>query len=146
MTTIHTLAPRAGSPGVRSTDRSRAWLRPGRAGPLAPPRPSRPAGAPMRYHRTGVAMSAAPHRKRPVTVATTVWLALAAGAITLWLGLVGNVGQVLNGDSGSSAAHVPDRLAVVRVEAGSRCRTSRTGWRPTRRPARWPTGSASSTT
>ncbi|MGE2814685.1 LysM peptidoglycan-binding domain-containing protein [Mycobacterium heidelbergense] len=82
------------------------------------PRSSRPAGAPMRYHGTGVAMSVAPHRKRPVTLLTTVALSLLAGVITLWLGLVANLGQLANGDSGPKAAAVPDRLAVVRVEAG----------------------------
>ena len=82
------------------------------------PGPSRPAGAPTRYYGTGVAMSVAPHRTRPVTLATTVGLALLAGIITLWLGLVANLGQMVNGDSGGSAARVPDRLAVVRVEAG----------------------------
>ncbi|CQD21694.1 LysM domain-containing protein [Mycobacterium europaeum] len=119
MTIIHTLAPRTGSPR-RPVNGPVQGLRYGRDGldRLRRPGPSRPAGAPARYRGTGVAMSGAPHRRRPVTVATTIWLALAAGAITLWLGLVGNVGQVLNGDSGSSAAHLPDRLAVVRVEAG----------------------------
>jgi predicted Zn-dependent protease len=63
-------------------------------------------------------MSVAPHRKRPVTLATTVGLALLAGIITLWLGLVAHFGQMANGDSAGSAAHVPDRLAVVRVEPG----------------------------
>ena len=63
-------------------------------------------------------MSVAPHRRRPVTLATTVGLALLAGIITLWLGLVANFGQMVNGDSGGSAARVPDRLAVVRVETG----------------------------
>lgn len=119
MTTIHTLAPRTSSPR-RPVNGPVQGLRYGRDG-LAPsrrPGPSRPAGAPARYYGTGVAVSAAPHGKRPVTVATTLWLALAAGAITLWLGLVGNIGQVLNGDSGNAAAQVPDRLAVVRVEAG----------------------------
>ena len=72
----------------------------------------------MRYYGTGVAMSVAPHRKRPVTMVTTVGLALIAGVVTLWLGLVANLGQMANGDSGGSAAPVPDRLAVVRVEAG----------------------------
>ncbi len=52
-----------------------------------------------------------PGRRRP-------GLALIAGAITLWLGLVANVGQVINGDDAASAARVPDRLSVVRVEAG----------------------------
>lgn len=119
MTTIHTLAPRTSNPR-RPVNGPVQGLRYGRDGLARSrrPGPTRPAGAPTRYHGTGVAMSAAPHRKRPVTVTTTIWLALAAGAITLWLGLVGNVGQVLNGDSGNSAAHVPDRLAVVRVEAG----------------------------
>jgi LysM domain len=119
MTIIHTVAPHASS--VRRPIN----------GPVREPRygrdvvarshrpgPSRPAGAAMRYYGTGVAMSVAPHRKRSTTWATTVGLALAAGAITLWLGLVANVGQLLNSDSASSAAHLPDRLAVVRVEAG----------------------------
>jgi hypothetical protein len=78
---------------------------------------SRPAGAPMRHRGTGVAMSAAPHRRRPVTLGTTVGLALMAGIITLWLGLVANLGQIANGDSRASAP-VPDRLSVVQVEPG----------------------------
>jgi LysM domain len=82
------------------------------------PGPSRPAGAPPRYHGSGVAMSIAPHRRRPVTLATTVGLALLAAVITLWLGLVAHFGQMINGDSAGSSARVPDRLAVVRVEAG----------------------------
>jgi len=87
------------------------------------PGPSRPPGAPTRYYGTGVAMSVAPHRQRPVTLATTVGLALLAGAITLWLGLLANVGQAVNGDSaGSAAARVPERLAVVRVEPGESLR------------------------
>jgi hypothetical protein len=80
--------------------------------------PSRPAGAPPRYYGTGVAMSVAPHRRRPVTLTTTLGLALGAGMITLWLGVLGNVGQMVNGGSAESPAPVPDRLAVVRVEPG----------------------------
>jgi hypothetical protein len=80
------------------------------------PGPSRPAGAPVRYRGSGVAMSVAPHRRRPVTLPTTVGLALLAGIITLWLGVVAHFGQLAN-DS-SPAAQVPDRLGVVRVEAG----------------------------
>ncbi len=79
---------------------------------------SRPAGAPMRYRGTGVAMSAAPHRRRPATLGTTLGLALMAGIITLWLGLVANLGQIANGDSAAAAAPVPDRLSVVQVEPG----------------------------
>jgi predicted Zn-dependent protease len=51
-------------------------------------------------------------------LATTLGLALVAGMITLWLGLLGNLGQMANGDSAGSVAPVPDRLAVVRVEPG----------------------------
>ncbi|OBH55493.1 LysM peptidoglycan-binding domain-containing protein [Mycobacterium sp. E2479] len=82
------------------------------------PTPTRPTNAATRYGGTGVAMSVARHGRRATTWASTIGLALAAGAITLWLGLVANVGQVLNGDSTNSAAHVPDRLAIVRVDAG----------------------------
>ncbi len=119
MTITHTLSPRTSSLR-RPINGPVQGLRYGRDGLARSrrPGPSRPAGAPPRYYGTGVAMSVAPHRKRPVTAATTVGLALAAGMITLWLGLVANVGQILNGDSADSAARVPDRLAVVRVEAG----------------------------
>ncbi|MEB3983246.1 LysM peptidoglycan-binding domain-containing protein [Mycobacterium sp. 663a-19] len=119
MTVIHTLSPRtsgirrpAGAPADGPRHQGERPVRPRRPGS------SRPAGAPLRYHGTGVAMSVAPHRRRPVTMLTTVGLALLAGAITLWLGLVANLGQLANGDSGGSAAPVPDKLAVVRVEAG----------------------------
>ena len=119
MTIIHTAAPRTGSVR-RPVNGPAQGLRFGRDGVERSrrPGPSRPAGAPPRYCGTGVAMSVAPHRRRPVTLATTVGLALVAGIITLWLGLVANVGQALNGDSAGSAAQVPDRLAVVRVEPG----------------------------
>ncbi len=121
MTIIHTLSPytsvrRPGSfPGGPAQGQ-----RYGRDGVSRSrrPGPSRPAVAPIRYGGTGVRMSAAPHRRRPVTVATTVGLALVAGLITLWLGLVANLGQVLNGDAAGTTARVPDRLAVVRVEGG----------------------------
>ncbi len=119
MTIIHTLSPRTGS-SRRPVNGPAQGLRHSRDGLARSRRPGpvRPAGTPPRYHGTRVAMSVAPHRRRPVTVLTTVGLALAAGLITLWLGLVANMGQVLNGGSAGSAAHVPDRLAVVRVEAG----------------------------
>lgn len=119
MTVIHTVSPRISGirrPATVVVDDPRC----GRERLVRSRRPgtSRPAGAPMRYCGTGVAMSVAPHRKRPVTMLTTVGLALLAGVITLWLGLVANLGQMANGDSGASAAPVPDRLAVVRVETG----------------------------
>ena len=119
MTTIHAVTPRTG--GVRrpvnGPVQGQRFGRDGLTG-CRRPGPPRPAGAPPRYRGTGVAMSVAPHRGRPVTLATTLGLALVAGMITLWLGLLGNVGQMVNGDSAGSAAPVPDRLAVVRVAPG----------------------------
>jgi LysM domain len=99
----------------------RVLLRPaGRPGRSAPhgPRPSRPASAPPRYRGTGVLMSTAPHRPRPITPATTVALALLAALITVWLGLIAHFGEALRGGSDQPTGHVPDRLAVVRVEPG----------------------------
>lgn len=119
MTIIHTVSPRSG--GVRRPingpvpEPRRGRVRtPGSRGPA----PCGPAGAPPRYRGTGVAMSAAPHRRRSVTWAKTAALAVGAGLITLWLGLIADVGQAVNGGSPDSAAPVPDRLAVVRVEPG----------------------------
>ncbi|MCV6977656.1 LysM peptidoglycan-binding domain-containing protein [Mycobacterium bourgelatii] len=88
------------------------------AGRTRRPGPSRPAGAPLRYRGTGVAVSRAPHRRRPVTPLTTVGLALLAGLITLWLGAVANFGGMVNGGSSDATGRVPDTLAVVRVEPG----------------------------
>ena len=107
------------------------------------PAPSRPAGAAVQYRGSGVAMSVAPHRRRPATLATTVGLALLAGMITLWLGVVAHFGQLAN-DSGS-AAHVPIGSGWCGLRPESRFRTWRPGWRPTRRFARSPSGSANST-
>lgn len=120
MTTIHAVSPRTGSVR-RPVNGPLQGPRAGHPAGLARsrrPGPSRPAGAPPRYYGTGVAMSVAPHRRRPVTLATTLGLALVAGIVTLWLGLVANLGQAANGASSGSAAAVPDRLAVVRVEPG----------------------------
>jgi hypothetical protein len=88
-------------PGARSAQANRR------------PRASRPNAAPMRYRGTGVLMSRASHRRRPITPATTVLLALIAAGITVWLGLVAQFGGVTGGD-----APVPARLAVVQVQTG----------------------------
>jgi LysM domain-containing protein len=119
MTIIHAVSPHTSSVRrpISGPVQGRRHGR-GAAGRSRRPGPCRPAGAPPRYSGTGVATSVAPHRRRPVPLATTVGLALVAGMITLWLGLVANVGQMVNGDSTGLAARVPDRLAVVRVEAG----------------------------
>ncbi|MFV0494416.1 hypothetical protein [Mycobacterium sp.] len=85
------------------------------------PSPSRPGASPMRYPGTGVAMSTAAHRQGPVSVAATLGLALAAGVITLWLGLMANFGNLVSGDiadPAEPASPVPAALAVVRVEPG----------------------------
>jgi hypothetical protein len=116
MTTIHTISPRTVHTGpLRRPVQGPRYGRPGRS---CPPGGTRPAGAPMRYPGTGVTMSVTAHRSRPVRLATTVGLALLAGLITLWLGLIAHFGQLANGESTPPAAHVPDRLAVVRVEPG----------------------------
>lgn len=73
----------------------------------------RPAGAATRYRGTGVLVSRASHRPRPITPATTVLLAVIAGAITLWLGLVAQGGGVAG-----EATEIPSRLAVVQVQSG----------------------------
>ncbi|MBJ7340304.1 LysM peptidoglycan-binding domain-containing protein [Mycolicibacterium sp.] len=76
------------------------------------PQPHRPAGAPLNYRGTGVLMSRASHRRKPVTPLATVMLALVAAAITVWLGLVAQSGAQ------QSPAPSPARLAVVQVQAG----------------------------
>lgn len=95
----------------------RPVARRGRPDPRGP-RPSRPVAARPRYRGTGVLMSTAPHRPRPITPAATVGLALVAGLITVWLGLVAHFGGMLHAGSEQAAAQLPDRLAVVRVEPG----------------------------
>lgn len=78
------------------------------------PQVRRPAGAAFGYRGTGVLMSRASRRRRPITPVTTVVLALIAAAITVWLGLVAQVG----GGVGDTVVQVPTRLSVVQVEAG----------------------------
>ncbi|WP_374101738.1 LysM peptidoglycan-binding domain-containing protein [Mycobacterium sp. SM1] len=54
---------------------------------------------------------------RAVTPAATVGLALLAAVITGWLGLMAQSRDTSSGTAGDGSP-VPDRLAVVRVEAG----------------------------
>ena len=77
------------------------------------PAPMRPGGAALRYRGTGVLMSRASHRRKPITPVTTVLLALVAAGITVWLGLVAQMGGVVG-----TAAPTPDELAVVQVRSG----------------------------
>jgi hypothetical protein len=82
------------------------------------PQPSRPCTAPPRYRGTGVLMSNASHRPRPITPATTVALAMVAAGITVWLGFVAHFGGMLHSGPEKAAVQMPDQLAVVRVEPG----------------------------
>ena len=89
--------------GIRRTS-AQARRRPG---------PARPPGAPLRYLGAGIAMPRGPHRPRPVGPVMTVVLALLAAVITVWLGLVAKIGGVVG-----TSTPVPDRLAVIQVQAG----------------------------
>lgn len=108
MTVIETIQP---APARRRPVRVRPAHRPGA---VRRPRPARPVSVRPRYRGTGVLMSTAAHRPRPITPATTVGLALLAAVITVWLGLVAQFGEAVQG----SPAGTADRLAVVRVEPG----------------------------
>ena len=77
------------------------------------PGPARPATAPLQYRGYAVPVSRAPHARRPVSAAVTVVLAGLAALITLWLGTLAQ----LSGDRAATVA-VPERLAVVQVQAG----------------------------
>ncbi|OFJ55354.1 LysM peptidoglycan-binding domain-containing protein [Mycolicibacterium grossiae] len=77
------------------------------------PQRRRPAAAPLRYSGTGVLMSRASHRRKPITPVTTVLLALVAAGITVWLGLVAQFGA-----APETPAPVPGELAVVQVQTG----------------------------
>ncbi|BBY78976.1 LysM peptidoglycan-binding domain-containing protein [Mycolicibacterium pulveris] len=99
------------TPKIQASPVVRPGIRP--SGARRGPATRRPGGARIRYRGTGVVMSRAPHRRRPITPATTVLLSLVAAAITVWLGLVAQFGGVV----GNTAA-VPERLAVVQVHTG----------------------------
>lgn len=108
----------AGSPDVGTGPRPLRQRSGHGGGRYRGPGPSRPGGAPARYRGTGVAMSVAPHARRPVSVTTTVALALLTAVITVWLGLLAHFSAVVAGDSDASPAVVPDRLAVVQTQPG----------------------------
>ncbi|MCW2591222.1 MAG: peptigoglycan-binding protein LysM [Mycobacterium sp.] len=61
-------------------------------------------------------MSRASHRRRPITPLSTVVLALIAAAVTVWLGLVAQLGG--SATSSDSPAAIPSQLAVVKVQSG----------------------------
>jgi LysM domain len=80
------------------------------------PRAHRPPGAALPSRGTGVLMSRASHRRRPITPLSTVVLALIAAAITVWLGLVAQLGGSVHSPDANTS--VPSRLAVVQVQSG----------------------------
>ncbi|MEI6251705.1 MAG: LysM peptidoglycan-binding domain-containing protein [Mycobacteriaceae bacterium] len=82
------------------------------------PGPVRPPVAPLRYRGSGVAVSCAAHTRRPVSATVTVGLAAVAALITLWLGSLAH----FSGDRAAAPAQIPDRLAVVQVQAGETLR------------------------
>ena len=100
----------SGGAPVRTRSYRPAPARPAPARPTA----ARPAVAPLRYRGTGIAMSHAPHARRPVSTAVTVALAGMAALITLWLGSLAQ----FSGDRAAAPAQAPDQLAVVQVQAG----------------------------
>ena len=115
----------------QSTRRHGRCVRP-RATAARRPRVRRgPAGAPCGYRGTGVLMSRASHRRRPITPATTVILALVAAAITVWLGLVAQFGGVI----GMPRRRCRTGSRWCRSRRARRCSRWRSGWRPTRRSA-----------
>lgn len=87
---------------------------PTRPAGLGRPAPARPGVVPLHYRGTGVAVSRAAHGRRPVGTAVTVSLAAMAALITLWLGALAN----FSGDRAATPSAVPERLAVVQVQAG----------------------------
>lgn len=59
-------------------------------------------------------VSQAPHHRRTVSTRVTVALACAAALITLWLGSLAH----FSGQQSAAPSPLPERLAVVQVQAG----------------------------
>jgi hypothetical protein len=108
--TILEMAPVQARP-VRMVPRDEQLVRVPAARRRPPTR--RPAGAAVHHRGSGVLMSRASHRRRPITPAATVLLALVAAGITVWLGLIAQLGGVQGAEAGA-----PPELAVVQVQAG----------------------------
>jgi LysM domain len=79
----------------------------GRAVPVS----VRPTQGAVAYRGTGVRLSRAPHRPRPVSMTMTVVLAGIAALIALWL-------MTLGQSRVDNTAHVPQQLEVVQVQPG----------------------------
>jgi LysM domain len=88
-------------------DHGKAVHRPRRAAVVRPGR-----GA-VAYQGTGVKVSRAPHRPRPVSATMTMILAAVAALITVWLLALAQARSVT-----TTGASVPQQLAVVQVQPG----------------------------
>jgi hypothetical protein len=84
-----------------------------------PRRPAavRPARGAVAHRGTGVRMSRAPHRSRPVSATMTIVLAGLAALITVWLIALA---QARSADMAPTS--VPEQLAVVQVQPGENLR------------------------
>lgn len=105
MTVIDTGRPPVWTPTYRGG--GEVVLRPRRTAP------TRPAAGAIVYRGTGVRVSRAQHRPRPVSVTMTVILAIVAALITVWL-----VALAQSRSGASPGASVPEQLAVVQVQPG----------------------------
>lgn len=89
--------------------------RPGLARPASVAGSTRPAVTPLAYQGTGIPVSRVGHwPRRPVSNRATLAVAFMAAVTTLWLGWIAH----LSGGAEAGPEAVPDRLAVVRVQAG----------------------------
>ena len=143
MTIIHTVSPRTGGNiyvgrPINVPDHALRGSRDSLARSRRPG-PTRPAGAPPRYRGTGVAMSVAPHGRRPVTLATTVGLALLPCCAT-------PTRSTVPSGWGSPSWTCPTPSPWCGSNRGNPCRTWPRGWRLTRPRPRWSSASANSTT
>ncbi len=73
----------------------------------------RPGRGAVAYRGTGVKVSRAPHRPRPVSATMTMILAAVAALITVWLVALAQARSVA-----TTGASVPQQLAVVQVQPG----------------------------
>ena len=105
MTVIDTGRRPVRTPAYRGN--GEVFLRPRRTAPM------RPAAGLMVYRGTGVRMSRAPHRPRPVSVTMTLILAVVAALIAVWL-----VALAQARSAAWSGTSVPEQLAVVQVQPG----------------------------
>ena len=94
-------------------------MMPARSAPARPrsarPGPARPDLGSLSYRGNGIGVSRVPHApRRPVGWSATVAAACLSALITLWLGWIAH----FSAGPSAETVTVPDRLAVVHVQAG----------------------------